>query len=59
MLATGIAVAYFLCLKSSEYVTKTIVPIDDIHQFRSTEVKFMLKDGTMNLIASNKLSSHP
>jgi hypothetical protein len=31
MLATGVALAYFLCLRSSEYVTKTIVPIDDSH----------------------------
>ena len=31
MLTTGVAVAYFLCLRSSEYVSKTIVPIEDNH----------------------------
>ena len=55
MLATGVALAYFLCLTSSEYVTNTIVLIDDSHQFRSTEVEFMLNDGSLTFIASNKL----
>ena len=55
MLATGISLAYHLCLRSSEYVTKTIVPIDDSHQFKTTEVEFMLNDGSLTLIASNKL----
>jgi integrase len=57
MLATGVALAYFLCLRSSEYVSKTIVPIDDSHQFRSTEVEFLLNDGSLTLIASNKLKN--
>ena len=59
MLATGVAVAYFLCLRSSEYVSKTVVPIEDNHQFRSTDVEFMLTNGSHQLIASNKVTSHP
>ena len=59
MLATGVAVAYFLCLCSSEYVSKTVVPIDDNHQFRSTDVEFMLTSGSHQLIASNKITNYP
>ena len=55
MLATGVSLAYHLCLRSSEYVTRTVVPIDDSHQFRTTEVEFMLNDGSSTFIASNKL----
>ncbi len=58
MLATGVSLAYHLCLRSSEYVTKTIVPIDDSHQFKTTEVEFMLNDGSFTLLASNKLLSN-
>jgi len=29
MLATGVSLAYHLCLRSSEYVTRTVVPLDD------------------------------
>lgn len=54
MLATGVALAYYLCLRSSEYVSKTIVPIDDSHQFWTTEVEFMLNDGIRTLVASNR-----
>ena len=59
MLAAGVAVAYFLCLRSSEYVSKTVVPIDDNHQFRSTDVEFMLTSGSHQLLASNKITNHP
>jgi hypothetical protein len=55
MLATGVSLAYHLCLRSSEYVTRTIVPIDDSHQFKTSEVQFMLNDGSFTLITSNKL----
>ena len=55
MLATGVSLAYHLCLMSSEYVTRTVVPIDDSHQFRTTEVELMLNDGSFTLLASNKL----
>ena len=59
MLATGVSVAYFLCLRSSEYVSKTVVPIEDNHQFRSTDVEFMLTDGSHQLIASNQVKNYP
>ena len=59
MLATGVAVAYFLCLRSSEYVSKTVVPIEDNHQFRSTDVEFMLTTGSHQMIASNKVATYP
>ena len=55
MLATGVGLAYFLCLRSSEYVSKTIVPIDDGHQFRTTEAEVMINDGSRTFIASNKI----
>ena len=35
MLATGVYVAFFLCLRSSEYVSKTVVPLANTHQFTS------------------------
>ena len=55
MLATGVALAYFLCLRSSEYLSKSIVPIDDSHQFRTTEAEVMINDGSRTFIASNKI----
>jgi hypothetical protein len=58
-LATGVSVAYFLCLRSSEYVSKTVVPIEDNHQFRSTDVEFMLTHGSHQLIASNQVKNYP
>ena len=36
-------------------MTKTIVPIDDSHQFRATDVEFMLNDVSFTFLASNKL----
>ena len=48
MLATGVAVAYFLCLRSSEYVSKTVVPIE-----------FMLTTGSHQMIACNKVATYP
>ena len=56
MLVTGVAVAYFLCLRSSEYVSKTILPIEDNHQFHSTDVAFMSNNGSHQLIASNNIT---
>jgi hypothetical protein len=55
MLATGISMAFFLCLRSSEYVSRTIIPIEDTHQFLSSAVEFMLNDGTRTFIASHQL----
>ena len=40
MLATGVAMAYNLCLRASEYASRTIVPRDDSHQFVSESVEF-------------------
>ena len=57
MLATGISMAFFLCLSFSEYVSRTIVPIEDTHQFLSTDVEFMLNDGTMRFVASNNIQA--
>ena len=58
MLATGISMAFYLCLRSSEYVSRTIVPIDDTHQFLSTDVEFMLNDGTLQFVASHNLHQY-
>ena len=55
MLATGISMAFYLCLRSSEYVSRTIVPIEETHQFLSTDVEFMLNDGTQRFVASHNL----
>ena len=41
MLATGVAMAYYLCLRSSEYVSRTVVPQDDSHQFDSESIEFV------------------
>lgn len=40
MLATGVAMAYYLCLRSSEYVSRTVIPQDDSHQFDFESVEF-------------------
>lgn len=58
MLATGISMAFFLCLRSSEYVSRTIVPIEDNHQFLSSDVEFMLNDGTRIFITSHQLDNY-
>ena len=33
MLATGVQMGFFLCLRSSEYISKRVVPLVDTHQF--------------------------
>ena len=40
MVATGVAMAYYLCLRASEYASRTVVPRDDSHQFVSESVEF-------------------
>jgi hypothetical protein len=40
MLATGVAMAYYLCLRASEYASRTVVPRDDLHQFVSESMEF-------------------
>ena len=58
MLATGVYTAFFLCLRSSEYVSKTIVPLADTHQFLSTGVQFVLKGPHFTLINSNQIGNY-
>ncbi len=58
MLATGISMAFFLCLRSSEQVSQTIIPIEDTHQFLSSAVEFMLNEGTRTFIASHQLHNY-
>ena len=55
MLATGISMAFHLCLRSSEYVSRTVVPIEDSHQFLSADVEFMLNDESLRFVASNNI----
>jgi hypothetical protein len=55
MLATGVYMAFFLCLRSSEYISKTIVPLIETHQFLTSDVEFVLNDNSMTLVASNRL----
>ena len=55
MLVTGVKMGFFLCLRSSEYISKRVVPLVDTHQFLSTDVKFVLRDGKYTLINSNQI----
>ena len=56
MLATGVSMAFYLCLRSSEYASRTVIPIADNHQFLSADVQFMLNDGSQRFVDSNKIS---
>jgi hypothetical protein len=58
MLATGVYVAFCLCLRSSEYVSKTVVPLADTHQLMSTDVQFVLNDPKFTLINSNQIGNY-
>ena len=58
MLATGISMGFYLCLRCSEYISKTIVPLEDPHQFLSSDVQFMLNDGSQTLIGSHLVQHH-
>ena len=58
MLATGIYMAFFLCLRSSEYISKTVVPLADTHQFLTSDVEFALNDSSMTLVPSNRLHNY-
>ena len=55
MLATGVYMAFFLCLRSSEYISKTVVPLADTHQFLSTDVQFVLHDEQYTLVNTNQI----
>ena len=58
MLATGIYMAFFLCLRSSEYISKTVVPLVDTHQFLTSDVEFVLNDNSTTLVPSNRLQNY-
>jgi len=58
MLATGVYMAFFLCLRSSEYISKTMVPLVDTHQFLSTDIQFVLNDKQFTLVNSNQLKNY-
>ena len=58
MLVTGVYVAFFLCLRSSKYVPKTVVPLEDTHQFLSTDVQFVLNNPPFTLINSNRIGNY-
>ena len=55
MLATGVEMGFFLCSRSSEYISKRVVTLVDTHQFLSTDVQFVLRDGQYTLINSNQI----
>ena len=59
MLATGVNMDFFLCLRPSEYISKTVVPLVDTHQFLSTDVQFVLRDEQQyTLINSNQIRNY-
>jgi hypothetical protein len=58
MLATGVYMAFFLCLRSSEYISKTVVPLVDTHQFLSTDIQFVLHTKNFTLVNSNQLGHY-
>jgi hypothetical protein len=53
MLAVGVYIAFFLCLRSSEFISKTVVPLADTRQFLSTVVQFVFNDREFTLVNSN------
>jgi hypothetical protein len=55
MLATGVYMGFYLCLRSSEYISKTVVPLIDTHQLLSTDVQFVLRDARHTLVNSNQI----
>ena len=55
MLATGVYMGFFLCLRSNEYISKTVVPLIDTHQLLSTDVQFVLRDARHTLVNSNQI----
>ena len=56
MLAVGVAMAYYLCLRASEYASKTKVPDPESHQFDSKSVEFKCF-GSNNLLPSSQLQT--
>jgi len=55
MIAVAISMAYYLSLRASEYISKTLVPNSETHQFESQSIEFLLHD-TSILLPSHQLS---
>jgi hypothetical protein len=58
MLATGVSMAYHLCLRASEYVSKTKIPHPESHQFDSQSVEFQCS-GVPQLVPSSSMITIP
>jgi len=58
MLAVGVAMAYHLCLRASEYASRTEVPDPESHQFDSKSVEFKFFDNNILVPSSNLLSTN-
>ena len=54
MLATGVSMAYHLCLRASEYASKTKIPHPESHQFESRSVEFQCT-GIPQLVPSSSM----
>jgi hypothetical protein len=55
MLIVGVSMAYHLCLRISEYASKTKLPHPESHQFDSQSVEFQCSNKS-SLIPSSALS---
>jgi len=58
LLATGVSMGFYLCLRSSQYISKTVIPLVDTHQFLSTDIQFVLHDKHFTLVNSNQIRHH-
>ena len=56
MLAVGVGMAYYLCLRASEYASKTKTPDPESHQFDSKSVEFKCFHSS-NLVPSSRMHS--
>jgi len=56
MLATGVSMAYHLCLRASEYASKTKIPHPESHQFDSHSVEFQCT-GLPPLVPSSSMAT--
>jgi hypothetical protein len=54
MVAVGVSMAYYLCLRASEYVSRTAIPDPESHQFDSKSVEFKRRDNDV-LIPSTSM----
>jgi len=58
VIAVAVAMAYYLSLRASEYVTRTAVPDPEGHQFDSNSIEFLVT-GHQNLIPSHLIRTIP